>query len=1045
MYYMLERVQKICTDLQERQYREKVAITHYQKHEGNFKNLADLAEKTTETGWQAFTTGELWGGYDQHCWFKSSVTVPEHFAGQQLILEFYTFDEGWDATNPQFMLYIDGEHVQGLDINHREYVVTQFAEAGKTYTIDLHAYSGLNEKQATLHGVLAVLDRPVRDLYYDLQVPIWVCEKLDKEDKRRIDMLMTLNDAINLLDFRKIPSLAFDASVQAASEYLQAHFYDDMCGHSETIATCIGHTHIDVAWHWTVAQTHEKTGRSFATVLSLMNQYPEYKFMSSQPQLYAFLKKDYPHLYAQVKERIAEGRWEAEGGMWLEADANVTSGESLVRQILFGKRFFKEEFGVDNKVLWLPDVFGYSAALPQIMKKTGIEYFMTTKIAWNQFNKIPYDTFKWRGIDGSEILTHFITTKDPYQEKESFFTTYNGNLHPGAVIGAWDRYQQKALNNDVMISYGFGDGGGGPTYQMLEVGRRLEKGIPGAPRVQQGHSLDYFKRLDEKVGNNPKLPNWVGELYLEYHRGTYTSMARNKRDNRRSEQVYQALEKMNTLAMLHGKDYPQAEINRHWQTILLNQFHDILPGTSIEQVYEVTKQEYQEILHDGKAMLQAAISYLGAQIATKKPTLLVTNTLSFERNDVVEFELPIGMDACHLSRDGSVIPCQQTFDGKMIAYITGIPANGYQTFEIIAGEVLVQPTINMTQTHIENNYFAITLDEHAEMTSIFDKKAQREVLKPGQKGNQLQAFEDKPMYWDNWDIDIFYSEKMWIVDDVQSVEVIEHGPVRSVLRITRQFVDSKIVQDVIVYAQMAKIDFQTFVDWKQSQVLLKAAFPVEINTTKATYEIQYGNLERPTHKNTSWDQARFEVCAHKWADISEGDYGVSLLNESKYGHDILDGTMRLTLLKSGTMPHPTTDQEEHNFTYSLHPHQHDWQAAKTVEFAEMLNVPCETHLLPAGQTGVLPATFSLLAVDKSNILIEVIKKAEADDSIIVRMYENNNKQTRTKLRAGYAVQAAFETDMLEYNETELTVHGSEIELVFKPFEIKTIRLQLKQK
>ncbi|MGL4972846.1 MAG: alpha-mannosidase [Culicoidibacterales bacterium] len=1042
MHYMLERIQKICDDLKALQYREKVNISEYKKHEGNFKNLADLAQRATPTGWSDFTTGELWGGYDQHCWFTSSVTVPAHFAGQPLVLEFYTFDEGWDATNPQFMLYIDGVHVQGLDINHREYVLTAAAEAGKTYTIDLHAYSGLNDKQATLHGVLAVLDRPVRDLYYDLQVPIWVCEKLEKEDKRRIDMLTTLNDAINLLDFRKVRSEAFDMSVAATHEFLAKNFYDELCGHSETIATCIGHTHIDVAWHWTVAQTHEKTGRSFATVLSLMNQYPEYKFMSSQPQLYEFLKQDYPTLYAQVKERVAEGRWEPEGAMWLEADCNVTSGESLVRQILFGKRFFKEEFGVDNKVLWLPDVFGYSAALPQIMKKTGIEYFMTTKIAWNQFNKIPYDTFKWRGIDGTEILTHFITTKDPYQAKDSFFTTYNGNLHPGAVIGAWDRYQQKALNNDVMISYGHGDGGGGPTYEMLEVGRRLEKGIPGAPRVQQGHSLDYFKRLDEKVGKNPKLPTWAGELYLEYHRGTYTSMARNKRDNRKSEQVYQALEKMNSLAMLHGKIYPQAQINTHWKTILLNQFHDILPGTSIKPVYDVTAQQYAEILADGRQMLQAATNYIGSQIPTTAPTLLITNTLSFDRDDVIEFEAPEAMTAFHLVDGKTQIPCQATHKGTYVAFVQNIPANGYKTLTFVAGAIVGNATTVATPTQLENHYFAITLDETAEMTSIFDKAAQREVLKPGQKGNQLQAFEDKPMFWDNWDIDMYYTEKMWPVTDVQAIEVIEHGSVRSVLRIERKFVDSTIIQDVIMYANLPKIDFQTFVDWKQSQVLLKAAFPVAINTNKATYEIQYGNLERPTHKNTSWDQARFEVCAHKWADVSEGAYGVSLLNESKYGHDIIDGQMRLTLLKSGTMPHPTTDQEEHRFTYSLHPHVNGWQEAQTVQLAEMLNMPCQTQVLAAHQAGTLPPAFSLFAVDQANVLIEVIKKAEADDSIIVRMYENSNKQTTTLFTSGYEIVEAYETDMLEVNTTKLDLDGASIALTFKPFEIKTVRVHL---
>ena len=553
MYYLLERIDKICGEISKHIYRDSISIDNYKYIDGNYHNI-DLIKEAPADGWRDFKTGDLWGGRDAHGWFKCTVEVPERFAGQTIALNFKTFEEGWDATNPQFILYVNGEQIQGVDINHREIILTHNAVAGEKYEIDLHAYAGmLADKLATLSGNLVVIDMASRELYWNLKVPVDVCKELEKEDKNRVDMITVLNEAVNLIDLRRPKSEMYDESVKKANDFLNDKFYGELCGHEDVIATCVGHTHIDVAWLWTVAQTREKVARSFSTVLKLMEEYPEYIFMSSQPQLYKMLKEDHPKIYEKVKEKIEEGVWEPEGAMWLESDCNVTSGESLVRQIMHGKRFFKDEFNVDSKILWLPDVFGYSAALPQILKKSDVDYFMTTKIAWNQFNKIPHDTFMWKGIDGTEVLTHFITTTGPGQERESHFTTYNGHIQPDAVMGAWRRYQDKNLNNDVLISFGWGDGGGGATLEMLENARRLSKGIPGAPKVKMGTSLDYFKRLEEKVKDNNKLAKWNGELYLEYHRGTYTSMARNKRDNRKCENMYTAAEKLNSLAMLEGK------------------------------------------------------------------------------------------------------------------------------------------------------------------------------------------------------------------------------------------------------------------------------------------------------------------------------------------------------------------------------------------------------------------------------------------------------------------------------------------------------------
>lgn len=736
-----------------------------------------MIKEAPEDGWRDFKTDDLWGGMDCHGWFKCSVEVPAEFEGKTIALEFHTFEEGWDATNPQFILYVNGEEVQGLDINHRESILTHNAVPGTRYDIDLHAYAGrLSDKKATLHGKLVVVDMAARELYYNLQVPVDVCKELDKEDKNRIDMLNVLNDAVNLIDLRIPKSKEYDESIKVANDFLNDKFYGELCGHNDVIATCVGHTHIDVAWQWTVEQTREKVARSFSTVLKMMEEYPEYIFMSSQPQLYQFLKKDYPRIYEKVKEKVKEGVWEPEGSMWLEADCNVTSGESLIRQILHGKRFFKEEFNVENRVLWLPDVFGYSAALPQILKKSGVDYFMTTKIAWNQFNKIPNDTFMWEGIDGTEILTHFITTTCPGQERDSIFTTYNGHIQPDAIMGAWRRYQNKDINNDVLVSFGWGDGGGGATIKMMENGRRLAKGIPGAPKVKMGTALDYFERLEKTVGNNKKLPKWVGELYLEYHRGTYTSMARNKRDNRICENLYTSAEKISSLAMLEGKSYPYDNIRDSWENILLNQFHDIIPGSSIKEVYDVTAEEYEHLIKNGNDIVSNGIEYLASKINLDDRSVVVLNTLGFERSDIAKFEVPEDINnVAVIDENGEEIICQRVENNSAIFFAKSIPANGYKSFRIIEATSKSSNEVSLSTTEAENKFVKLKFNEKGEITSFIDKLSNREILKEGTVGNEIQAFEDKPMCFDNWDIDIYYKEKMWKIDDVENIEVVERG------------------------------------------------------------------------------------------------------------------------------------------------------------------------------------------------------------------------------------------------------------------------------
>ena len=1030
MSFLDKRINGICTELQKLSVKQKFPTDSWVYKPGNFLRPEDA--EADAAPFEPFDCRTMhWYGPDKHYWFRADVTVPPELDGKPLWMHVCTQIDEWDdAKNPQFLLFVNGVVTQGIDMNHRDVLLDRCAKAGTQYRLEMQAYTGILHTEFNLIVDLREVDPAITALYYDMVVPLQAFPRLDPDSKARHDLERVLNEAVNLLDLRTPYNDSFYASVDEACRYLDKALYTDLAGNDEVIASCIGHTHIDVAWWWTVAQTREKVCRSFATVLKLMDEYPNYKFMSSQPQLYFFLKERYPELYEQVKKRVAEGRWEPEGGMWVEGDCILTSGESLVRQFLYGKRFFKEEFDLDNRILWLPDVFGYSGALPQIMKKCGIDYFMTTKLAWNQFDKMPYDTFRWRGIDGTEILTHLVTTLGVGQDEKDFFTTYNGMLHPDAIIGGWHRYQQKDINNDILISYGYGDGGGGPTRAMLETSLRMEKGIEGLPKVRQAFSRTFFDELNERVSGNRRLPTWEGELYFEYHRGTLTSMARNKRSNRKAELHMMDLELLSVLAAKEVP-YPAEAIDRLWHGILLNQFHDILPGSSIHEVYEVTKREYEQMEEEiGKLCDErlAALTPAGEGIT-------VFNTTGFARNDVVE--LGECTAAALSDGEGHVDPVQQTENGAVV-YVESLPAKGRRTFAPAAAPAAAERFVLGADGHtLETPFYAVRFDENGQIAGLFDKENRREVLQAGKTGNLLRVFEDKPIYYDNWDIDIYYTEKFWDVTDLKEFRWTETGPVRATLHIERVFSNSTIAQDIHFYADTRRIDFVTTVDWHEHQHLLKVQFPINVHTDEATFEIQYGNLTRKTHTNTSWDKARFESCGQKWADLSEGHYGVSLLNDCKYGHSVKDSCVSLTLIKSGIEPNPTTDQETHHFTYAIYPHAETWRAAGTVREAYFLNQPA---LAVAG--GVPGDSFSLAFCDAPNVVVETVKQAEDGDGVIVRMYESENALTETVLHWGFPFASAESCDCLEQPDGEpVAVEDGSVRFTIKPYEIKTLRIR----
>lgn len=1029
MQFLDKRVHVICEELKRLKVKQKFPVKNWKYKEGNYLRPED-AQADTDAAWEEFDSETMhWYGKDRHYWFRTTYTVPEEMDGKRMWLHVGTQIDGWDdARNPQFLLFINGVVTQGMDMNHRDVFLFPEAKAGEEITIELQAYTGIMHKEFNLIAEIQEIDAAIEKLYYDIWVPLSAFSRMDEDDKNRKDLEEILNTTVNFLDLRTPYSEDFYRTLKEASDYIDKAVYSDRTGYQDVIATCIGHTHIDVAWWWTVAQTREKVCRSFATVLKLMEEYPNYKFMSSQPQLYAFLKERYPELYEKIKERVKEQRWEPEGGMWVEADCNLTSGESLVRQFMHGKRFFKEEFGVDNRILWLPDVFGYSGALPQIMKKCGIDYFMTTKLAWNQTNKVPYDTMMWRGIDGTEVLTHLITTLGVSQPIKDFYTTYNGMLHPDAIMGGWMRYQNKDINNDILVSYGYGDGGGGPTREMLETSLRMEKGIKGIPKVRQAFSRTYFDELNERVSGNKRLPVWEGELYFEYHRGTLTSMGRNKRSNRKAEFGLMDLELLSILSA-EIVDYPDAELESMWKTVLLNQFHDILPGSSIKEVYDVTKEEYAQLAQQ----LAALIAERRHALAGAGDAVTVFNTTGMLRDDVV---LLGDCDAQALAdEDGTIFPVQKTKDGS-IAFVKNVPSKGYLTLKKVSEAETEIPFTLVSDTQLETPFYTIKLDKQGMFTSIFDKENDREVVQEGQRANLIRMYEDKPMNYNNWDIDVFYSEKYWDVDDVTSMEWTEVGAVRAVLEITRKASRSTIWQKIIFYADSRRIEFQTHVDWQEHETLLKVHFPVAVHTDEATFDVQFGNLTRKTHQNTSWDVARFESCGQKWIDLSEGHYGVSLLNDCKYGHSVKDANMALTLIKSGTEPNPTTDQEEHDFTYAIYPHAQGWREAATVQQAYKLNQP-----LAAECGGTAGTRVSFASVDKSNVVLETIKKAEDGNGTVLRMYESENAYTKAVLTVNTAFSKAYICNLIEETEREAEVNGNEIRVVLKPYEVVTVKVE----
>ena len=967
--------------------------------------------------------GDLWndGKAWVSGWFKLSGRLPEERAGRPVFVrlnfggEILVFDAAGKVraglTNQSaFAHWYNKEYHEITDLIRPDGSFEFWAEAAANHLGGVDARDGIATpghagERGYYHADIARLEfgfgnSQLRQLHLDLQFLVSLVEAgAESPDPRRRQIVRILSNAAD----QYLDNPANAGKARAVLKEL----FERPAAASSLKTTAVGHAHIDTGWLWPVAESVRKTARTFASQLELIRQYPDYVFGASAPQHFLFLKEYYPELYAEVKKAVAAGRIEPQGGMWVEADCNLTGGEAMVRQFVHGKNFFRDEFGFEVKNLWIPDVFGYSAAMPQIIRKANCDYFLTQKISWNQVNRFPHHTFLWRGIDGTEVLTHF-----PPED------TYNSECSPKGLIGAEQRFIENDFVDEFMTLFGVGDGGGGPKMEVVENALRA-RNMDGVPQVRMGRACDFFERISRFRG---QLAVWSGELYLELHRGTLTTQSRTKRGNRKCEQALRLVE--GVYAALPFGEYPAKELDALWKKLLINQFHDILPGSSIELVYERTEREHAEILAACRELLNRA-ARIGLQ--PDPAHIVLTNVLSVPYRRSIE--LPESWRGCAVVRaDGAPVTVQQEAGRTVIA--TEIPA--WSSVELVRGGQLSAAAELRESLVLENALVRYEFDADGRLLRARDLETGRELLEG--VGNELTLYVDRPNNWDAWDVDFFYEQEKIETARGLGHRRIADGPVRQGLEFQLAIGASKLVQKVYLEANSRRLEFRTEADWHEANRMLRVSFPVTVRAAEAAFDIQYGYVRRPTHRNTSWDQARFETVAHRYVDLSTEDGGVALLNDCKYGHKVHENVLDLNLLRSPQHPDPYADQGRHEFTYALLPHAGNLVASEVQAEAAALNLP---PFLAEGFSGGFRQPF---AVTADGVSLEVAKKAEKDSDLVLRLVETRGREGAAELRFEQPVTAA-ETDLLEWNTLAELGTGSLFQLSFKPFEIKTVKVR----
>jgi alpha-mannosidase len=957
--------------------------------------------------YQPFEVGAAWGRPWGTTWFSCEGVVPAEWAGQDVVV---VIDLGFGDDHSGFaaegLIYLpDGSPVRGLHPRQRSVRLNRLAPSDGAVRFFVEAAANpsipgpvtqlgdtLTAGDAPLYRLrraeLAVFHADVWELVQDLEVLSQLMHELAVDGPRRWEILRAIERALDTLSLDDVPGTAAAARgelapVLATPAHASAH-----------LVSAVGHAHIDSAWLWPLRETVRKVARTASNVTALMDEHPEFVFAMSQAQQLAWIKEHRPEVFARVADKVATGQFVPIGGMWVEADTNMPGGEAMARQFVHGKRFFLEEFGTETEEVWLPDSFGYSGALPQLIKLSGSKWFLTQKISWSQTNQFPHHTFDWEGIDGTRVFTHFPPVD-----------TYNAEFSGGQMAHLVRNFREKGRARRSLVPFGYGDGGGGPTEEMLARARRLGD-LDGSARVQIEKPADFFAKAQAEY---PDPPVWVGELYLELHRGTYTSQAKTKQGNRRSEHLLREAELWAaTAAVRVGYQYPYQRLDRLWKTVLLHQFHDILPGSSIAWVHREARTTYAAVAAELEEIIAGAQRALSGQHADAS---LVFNAAPFERDGIP------AMAAGRPAAPATAVDAQH------------LPGGGYQ---------------------LDNGLLRVVISERGLVTSVIDLAAAREALAPGASANLLQLHPDLPVNWDAWDVDRFYRNTVTDLTDVAELELVKTedpaADAAGTVRVTRAFGASRVTQLVTLRAGAKRLDFETEVDWHEREKFLKVTFPVDVHADRSAAETQFGHVFRPTHCNTSWEAAKFEICAHRFLHIGEPGWGAVLVNDSTYGHDVTRGmrddggtttTVRLSLLRAPRYPDPDTDQGVHTFRYAFAPGA---RIADAVREGYLINLP-ERQVRGAAAASVQP----LLAVDNQAVVAESVKLADDQSGdVVVRFYESQGGRASTRLTADFPVVSATPTDLLERPLPDtgplLVTDGSTVELSFRPFEIRTIRL-----
>ncbi|GAA1448467.1 alpha-mannosidase [Leifsonia poae] len=956
-----------------------------------------------------FAVGQPWGKPWGTTWFHVTGTVPAEWEADSDDVELVVdlgFTAGQVGFQAEGLVWTpDGRILKALE-PYNGYVRLQVAP-GTSFELYLEAASNpdvgsefvdfiptkLGRKSTAPPTPIYALrridvvhrDREVWELIQDVWTARGLAAELPETSPRRASLFAALDATVDAVDPCDVSGTA------SAGRAVLAPVLASPAAPSAHRVFAVGHAHIDSAWLWPVRETVRKCARTFSNVLDLMDQDPDFVFACSSAQQFAWMKQFYPELFERIRARVAEGRFIPVGGMWVESDTNMPGSEALARQFVEGKRFFLEEFGYEPKEVWLPDSFGYTGALPQIARAAGADYFLTQKISWNEVNRFPHHSFDWEGIDGTRIFTHFPPVD-----------TYNSQLSGAELAHAERNYQDKDRANTSLVPFGYGDGGGGPTREMVAAARRTAS-LEGSPTVRVASPAEFFAAASAEFD---PAPVWAGELYLEFHRGTYTSQARTKRGNRRSEHLLHEAELWATTAAVRtGAAYPVEALRAAWQTVLLQQFHDILPGSSIGWVHDQAEQNYAIVAQSLEGVIAEAIGALGAGApdgSGPAATAVAFNASPYAVDGVPAYGAAVpdrGTDA-GIERDG---------DGYLLS----------------------------------NSALSIRIDGDGLITSIVDRATEREVVPPGTRANVLQVFRDTPTQWDAWDVDVEYRRSGVDLTDLDSLDVIADGPTRVGVRIVRRTGASVITQTLTLDAGAHALDIETHVDWHERQRMLKLAVPVDVHTSSARSEIQFGHIDRPTHTNTSWDTARFETPAHRWVHVADAGFGVGVANDSTYGHDITrharDGggtysLVRQTLLRAPMFPDPVADQGEHVLRSAIVVGGVD----RAIEEGYRLNLP--SRVAAAGpDAGVEP----LVASSHPAVVIETVKLAEdGSGDVIVRLYEAHGTRATADVSTTFPHSGVIETDLIERETPPDAVAGSSesgVTVALRPFQLVTLR------